>query len=63
MKYLIFGVNGMAGHIAAAYLSENGHGVTGFARDKSMICETIIGDALCESDIVVPWRPRILILL
>ncbi|MCM1183191.1 MAG: SDR family oxidoreductase [Roseburia sp.] len=46
MKYLIFGVNGMAGHMIAQYLIEQGHTVCGFARNKSSLpCETICGDA------------------
>lgn len=44
MKYLIMGVNGMAGHIIAQYLSEQGHEVFGFARSNSKICKTYIGD-------------------
>lgn len=50
-KYLILGVNGMAGHIIAQYLIEQGRTVIGFARTQSPICNTIIGDALCEEDI------------
>ena len=47
MKYLILGANGMAGHIIAAYLTERGHEVIGFARKKSLCCShTIIGDAM-----------------
>jgi len=51
MKYLIYGVNGMAGHVIAQYLKEKGHLVIGFARQKSPICVTIAGDALNESDV------------
>lgn len=51
MKYLILGVNGMAGHIIAQYLIEQGHNVQGFAREQSPICDTIIGDARREQDI------------
>lgn len=51
MKYLIFGVNGMAGHMIALYLKEQGHSVVGFARTKSTICETIVGDALDRDDV------------
>lgn len=50
-KYLILGINGMAGHMIAQYLLEQGKSVTGFARSNSPICNTIIGDALCEDDI------------
>lgn len=51
INYLIFGVNGMAGHIIAQYLKEKGHNVTGFAREQSSICKTIIGDACNKIDI------------
>ena len=45
LKYLIMGCNGMAGHTIALYLKEQGHDVTGFARKKSDLVKTIIGDA------------------
>lgn len=45
MKFLILGCNGMAGHVISLYLKEKGHDVTGFARKKSAIVPTIIGDA------------------
>lgn len=51
MKYLIFGVNGMAGHVIAQHLKEKGCYVTGFAKQKSPICKTIIGDARNRTDI------------
>lgn len=51
MNYLILGVNGMAGHIIAKYLIEQGHRVKGFAREHSPICDTILGDARNEQDI------------
>lgn len=47
-KYLILGVNGMAGHMIAQYMIENNRSVTGFARKPSEICKTIIGDATKE---------------
>ena len=64
MKYLILGVNGMAGHMLAAWLREQGEGVIGFAKSPSPICETILGDARdeaavhrmlesCSADVVV----------
>lgn len=52
MKYLILGVNGMAGHIIAQYLIEQGHVVTGFARSQSPICRTIVGDAMRKEDLL-----------
>ncbi len=51
MKYLILGVNGMAGHMIAQYLKENGQTVTGFAKNQSAICPTIKGDAFDVKDI------------
>lgn len=50
-SYLILGVNGMAGHMIAQYLKEQGHVVYGFARQKSAVCETMIGDATCKENI------------
>lgn len=51
MKCLILGVNGMAGHMIALYLKEAGHSVIGFARRKSQVCTTIIGDALDKKQV------------
>lgn len=51
MRYFIFGVNGMAGHVIAQYLKEEGCHVTGFARQESPICKTVIGDARNRNDI------------
>lgn len=51
MRYLVFGVNGMAGHIIAQYLAEKGHEVEGFARQQSPVCKTIIGDARNWADV------------
>lgn len=45
MKYLILGSQGMAGHMVSLYLNEKGHEVTGFARTKSLLVNTIVGDA------------------
>lgn len=45
MKFLIIGCNGMAGHIIALHLKEQGHQVIGYAREKSRFVNTIIGDA------------------
>ena len=45
MQFLVLGCNGMAGHLISIYLSENGHHVTGFAREKSPFVKTIVGDA------------------
>lgn len=44
MRFLVLGCNGMAGHMIAIYLKENGHDVTGYARKKSNYVNTIIGD-------------------
>lgn len=46
MKILVFGCNGMAGHLVSLYLKEKGHDVVGFARSQSKFIKTIIGDAL-----------------
>lgn len=46
MKYLIFGANGMAGHMMALYLKQQGHTVAGFAKTPCAVCDSIIGDAL-----------------
>lgn len=35
----------MAGHIISIYLKEQGHDVTGYARQKSRFVETVVGDA------------------
>lgn len=56
MKYLILGINGMAGHILAQYLIEQGHTVQGFAREHSPVCNTIIGDARNEQDIMAALK-------
>ncbi len=45
MRFFILGCNGMAGHMTAIYLNEQGHDVTGFAREKSRFVRTITGDA------------------
>lgn len=45
MKFFILGCNGMAGHIIAIYLKEQGHEVVGFARTPSDFVPTVIGDA------------------
>lgn len=44
MNYLILGVNGMAGHMIAQYLIEQGQEVRGFARSESGLCKTYVGD-------------------
>lgn len=45
MKFLVIGCNGMAGHIISVYLKEQGHNVTGYARQSSKYVDTVIGDA------------------
>lgn len=44
MKFLIFGCNGMAGHMVSLYLQVRGHEVIGFARSRSKLVKTIVGD-------------------
>ena len=51
MKFLVFGCNGMAGHIVSLYLYENGHDVIGFAREKSSLVNSIVGDATNIDDV------------
>lgn len=46
MKFLIFGCNGMAGHIISLYLKERGHDVFGFDRRESAFIPSIAGDAM-----------------
>lgn len=46
MKILVLGCNGMAGHLISLYLMEKGHEVLGFAREKSKIVDSIVGDAM-----------------
>lgn len=45
MKFLVLGCNGMAGHMISLYLKEQGHQVTGFARTKSSLVDSVAGDA------------------
>lgn len=52
MKYLVLGVNGMAGHMIAQYLIEQGYEVCGFAKTKSSFCRTVCGDATDKSAVL-----------
>ncbi len=45
MKFLVIGCNGMAGHMISLYLHEQGHQVIGYAREKSKLINSIVGDA------------------
>lgn len=45
MRFLVLGCNGMAGHMISLYLKEQGHQVTGFARIKSYLVDSVTGDA------------------
>ena len=45
MRFLVLGCNGMAGHMISLYLKEQGHEVLGFARKKSKLVNSVIGDA------------------
>lgn len=51
MKFLVFGCNGMAGHLISLYLQERGHQVVGFARERSRHVETVVGSAM-QTDLV-----------
>ena len=46
MKILVLGCNGMAGHLISLYLKEHGHDVLGFARTKSILVDSVAGDAM-----------------
>ena len=48
LKFLIFGVSGMAGNTIATYLIEKGHNVTGFSRKDQKTILTIKGDVRDE---------------
>ena len=45
MRFLVLGCNGMAGHLISLYLKEQGHQVVGFARKKSLLVDSVQGDA------------------
>lgn len=45
MRFLVLGCNGMAGHMISLYLKEEGHDVLGFARTKSPLVASVVGDA------------------
>lgn len=49
MKFLVFGCNGMAGHMISLYLKEQGHDVLGFALTKSDLVDSVAGDATNEA--------------
>ncbi|QGQ48273.1 SDR family oxidoreductase [Metabacillus sediminilitoris] len=44
MRFLILGATGMAGHVIAIYLKEQGHEVTALTRRPFPYCENIIAD-------------------
>lgn len=46
MKTIVFGANGMAGHMVALYLMEQGHEVTGFVKKSNALFPCIEGNAL-----------------
>lgn len=45
MRFLVLGSSGMAGHVIARYLQEQGHDVTGFSRRPTQFSPGLIGDA------------------
>lgn len=45
MKFLVLGCNGMLGHMVGLYLQEKGYDVLGFARTKSTLINSVVGDA------------------
>lgn len=46
MRFLVLGASGMAGHVIALHLKENGHEVVGFSRRKVKFVESIAGDTM-----------------
>ena len=46
MKIIVFGANGMAGHMISLYLQEQGHDITGFVKNKNNFVKCIEGNAL-----------------
>lgn len=46
MRIIVFGANGMAGHMVALYLQEQGHEVTGFVKRKNDMFLCIEGNAM-----------------
>ncbi len=51
MKILVFGANGMAGHMVALYLKEQGYDVTGFVKKKNNLFHCVEGNALDSNQI------------
>lgn len=45
LKFLVFGCNGMAGHVISLYLKQQGHDVLGFALTKSLQVDSVVGNA------------------
>lgn len=45
IKFLVLGATGMAGHMIALYLHEQGHDVSAFSTSPFRYCRNIIGDA------------------
>ena len=45
MRFLVLGCNGMAGHMVALYLKEQGHDVIGYARREAKYIKSVVGDA------------------
>lgn len=52
MKFFICGCNGMAGHLIAIYLHEQGHEVHGFARKKSPYIPNCIACNAGDTDLI-----------
>ena len=49
MRYFVLGCNGMAGHTISLYLKEKGNEVLGFARNKSVLVDSVAGNANDQS--------------
>lgn len=46
MKFLVLGASGMAGHVIAIYLKDQGHSVLGFVRHEVSFISCVTGDAM-----------------
>lgn len=51
MKIIVFGANGMAGHMISLYLQEQGHEITGFVKKKNHMINCIEGNALDSTQV------------
>ena len=52
MKIIVFGANGMAGHMISLYLQEQGHDITGFVKNKNNFVKCIEGN---YKNLIMMW--------